>query len=83
MVNLLYEVEQLLGHRFVSRRGGHKGRKNRLEFLICWKGYSPKNDTWEPRENLLTCNDILNDYTYARGLEITTSNGGDDGPSTP
>jgi len=79
----LYEIEQLLGHHFESRRGGGKGRKNRLEFLIRWRGYSSENDTWEPRENLLTCNEMIRDYKYARSLEITAFDEEDDGPSTP
>ena len=67
----LYEVEEILDHRFVSR--GRKGRRQRIEFLVRWKGYGPENDTWEPRHNLLTCNSQIRAYKEARGLDPSAS----------
>uniref|UniRef100_A0A8D0D1N0 Chromobox homolog 8b n=1 Tax=Sander lucioperca TaxID=283035 RepID=A0A8D0D1N0_SANLU len=28
-------------------------RKGRIEYLVKWKGWSPKYSTWEPEENIL------------------------------
>jgi hypothetical protein len=36
-----FEVEQIVGSRRV-------GRKKTLQYKICWKGYSPAHDSWEP-----------------------------------
>ena len=36
-----YKVEQIIG----SRR---MGRKKTLEYKVCWKGYAPAYDLWEP-----------------------------------
>lgn len=38
-----FEVEKLLKHR-------KKGKT--LEFLVRWKGFEAKDDTWEPESNL-------------------------------
>ena len=61
----LYEVESLLNHREVKR-----GRRRDLEFLVHWKGYPSEHDSWEPRSNLLTCNQLIRDYKSANGLPL-------------
>ena len=40
---LEYEVETILDSRI---------RRNKLQYLVSWKGYSPEERTWEPAENL-------------------------------
>lgn len=52
-----YEVEQILGHR--KKRLG-KGFRD--EFLIRWKGFGSEHDTWEPRQNLTGCKDLLKEF---------------------
>jgi hypothetical protein len=48
-----YEVHEILDER---RRNG------RTEYLVQWKDYSPKDDTWEPEQNLTNARDTLCDY---------------------
>lgn len=36
-------------------------RNNKREFLIRWKGYSSKSDSWEPEENL-DCKDLIDRF---------------------
>ena len=40
-----YEVEQIINHR-------HHGKCHQLQYLICWKGYSATDDTWEPADQV-------------------------------
>ena len=40
-----YEVEQVISHRYY-------GCKKTLQYLICWKGYSVTDDTWEPADQV-------------------------------
>ena len=53
-----FEVEEIVDHR---PKG--EGRTNRkVEYRVKWVGYGPKNNTWEPFENLEGAPDALNDY---------------------
>ena len=56
-----YEVEQIINHR-------HYGRHHQLQYLICWKGYSAADDTWEPADKVHT-DDLVRSYhtKYVRG----------------
>ena len=40
-----YEVEQVISHWYY-------GHKKALHYLICWKGYSAADDTWEPADQV-------------------------------
>lgn len=53
-----FEVEKLLKHRKY---------KNRMKFLIRWKGYGAANDSWVWRENL-NCPAILDNYLKSKKL---------------
>jgi hypothetical protein len=58
-----YEVEKILNVRF--KKGGKR------EFQIQWKGYGPKEATWEPEENL-ECQDLLDAFlAKADDLKMT------------
>ncbi|XP_038631945.1 chromobox protein homolog 8-like isoform X2 [Scyliorhinus canicula] len=48
-----YEVETILNSRYME--GG-------VEYLLKWKGYSPKANTWEPIENLRGCRRLVTEY---------------------
>ena len=49
-----YEVEQIINHC-------HFGRHCQLQYLICWKGYSAADDTWEPTDQVHT-DDLVKKY---------------------
>lgn len=44
-----YEVEKLIKSRVI---------KGKTEYLVRWKGFSPRSDTWEPAKNL-SCDDLI------------------------
>jgi hypothetical protein len=48
-----YKVDKIIN----SRKVGCK-----VEYRVRWKGYSPKEDTWEPQENLVNAQDALKDF---------------------
>lgn len=47
-----YEVEKIVGHK-------QEGRQ--ISYRIRWKGWGPKDDTWEPEEDL-NCDEMLEKY---------------------
>ncbi|XP_063535229.1 heterochromatin protein 1-like [Cydia strobilella] len=51
--NAEYEVDRILEV--------HHGKNGKREFLIHWKGWSNKFDSWEP-ENNLNCTDLINKF---------------------
>jgi hypothetical protein len=48
-----YEIEKIVGHRNVGDKGD-------LDYHVKWKGVRRK--TWEPKENLVTCNKVVREY---------------------
>lgn len=39
-----------------------KQEKGKTQYLIRWKGYGPKDDTWEPAENLAKVHNLIEDF---------------------
>jgi hypothetical protein len=48
-----YEIEKIVGHRDVGEKGDR-------DYHVKWKGVRTK--TWEPKENLVTCNKVVREY---------------------
>ena len=36
--------------------------RNRLEYLVTWKGFGPSDNAWDPLDNLDNCDDILSSF---------------------
>ena len=49
-----YKVAQIINHR-------HFGKCRQLQYLICWKGYSAADNTWEPADQVHT-DDLVRKY---------------------
>jgi hypothetical protein len=53
-----YHVEKVLAHRLVGRN---------MEFLIKWKGYAQKHNSWEPAVAIFNCENLVNEYWSRSG----------------
>ncbi|XP_045198058.2 M-phase phosphoprotein 8-like [Mercenaria mercenaria] len=56
----LFEVDKIIGKSKI---------KGSIVYKVRWKGYGPEDDTWEPRENLESCQDLIEEYD-AKQTEI-------------
>ncbi|XP_056268024.1 chromodomain Y-like protein 2 [Pseudoliparis swirei] len=54
----LYEVERIVAKR--------RNKKGKWEYLIRWKGYGSKEDTWEPEHHLLHCEEFIDQFNSLR-----------------
>ncbi|XP_029000331.1 chromodomain Y-like protein 2 [Betta splendens] len=54
----LYEVERIVDKR--------RNKKGKWEYLIRWKGYGSKEDTWEPEHHLMHCEEFIDQFNSLR-----------------
>ena len=55
---LEYEVREILDSRWVKR-----GRAQpKLEYLVSWRGFLPRDDTWEPEGNLKNSEEYVKEF---------------------
>ncbi|CAL8361020.1 unnamed protein product [Gadus morhua 'NCC'] len=54
----LYEVERIVDKR--------RNKKGKWEYLIRWKGYGRRQDTWEPENHLLHCEEFIDQFNSLR-----------------
>ncbi|XP_025027845.1 chromodomain Y-like protein [Python bivittatus] len=50
----LYEVERIVDKR--------KNKKGKTEYLVRWKGYESEDDTWEPEQHLVNCEEYIHEF---------------------
>uniref|UniRef100_H2Z6B5 Chromo domain-containing protein n=1 Tax=Ciona savignyi TaxID=51511 RepID=H2Z6B5_CIOSA len=62
----VYEVEKIIDNVVVDGK--------ETFYRVRWKGYGPDSDTWEPKENLLSCEDLLNTYIANEAKKNQESN---------
>lgn len=55
----IYDIDELLGHRTKYRK---------RQFLVKWKGFESRHNSWEPEANL-KCPELLNEYLQSHGLK--------------
>ncbi|CAA7054939.1 unnamed protein product [Microthlaspi erraticum] len=60
-----YEVEKLVD---ICYGDADNTGENGLKFKVHWKGYSSKEDTWEPAEELSNCEDAMREFV-TRGFK--------------
>ncbi|XP_051788080.1 chromodomain Y-like protein 2 isoform X1 [Erpetoichthys calabaricus] len=53
------ESEREKVEKIVDRR---KNKKGKWEYLIRWKGYGSNEDTWEPENHLLHCEEFIDEF---------------------
>ncbi|CEJ02994.1 hypothetical protein RMCBS344292_16986 [Rhizopus microsporus] len=56
-----YEVEKIVNHRVAGRV------KKRIEYFIKWKGYSSKDNTWEPSSAVTNAEELVKQYWDTHG----------------
>ena len=54
-----FEVEKILDAQYRYKQGT---RKRSLHFLVKWKGYHDKDNTWEPLDNVKNSSDLLDEF---------------------
>ncbi|XP_069469549.1 chromodomain Y-like protein [Ambystoma mexicanum] len=50
----LYEVERIIDKK--------KNKKGKTEYLVRWKGYNSDDDTWEPEQHLVNCEEYIHEF---------------------
>lgn len=58
VISLLPQVERIVDKR--------RNKKGKWEYLIRWKGYGSKEDTWEPEHHLLHCEEFIDQFNSLR-----------------
>ncbi|XP_039298071.1 uncharacterized protein LOC111046169 [Nilaparvata lugens] len=77
---LVTTQEEFVVEKIVSRRYNQK--KKQYEYLLKWEGYPPEQNTWEPAQNMSTCQHLLAEFEAnlakqgaAKGASISSFEG--------
>lgn len=57
MRNFLFSFQQV--EKIVDKR---KNKKGKTEYLVRWKGYDSEDDTWEPEQHLVNCEEYIHEF---------------------
>lgn len=61
---VIYEVEDIIGKRI--KNSNSSPNADRVEYQIKWVGFDDEKDyTWEPESNLLSCQQMVDDFERA------------------
>lgn len=60
-----YEVKEIIGRRTKTVKGNV-----RLEYLVQWKGFRPNASTWEPVQNLKSCQALVRKYEMQHHKDV-------------
>ena len=52
-----------------------KGKGHHLKYLVKWKGFNDKHSTWEPRKNLGSCIDLIEEFNKCKNLKTGNRRG--------
>lgn len=64
--NQLWVVEDITGHKKVN---------NKSFYYVKWLGWSEKENTWEPKENLKLVQQMIYDFEHKQGLSTSDGEG--------
>uniref|UniRef100_A0A8C5ZKX6 Chromodomain Y-like protein n=1 Tax=Marmota marmota marmota TaxID=9994 RepID=A0A8C5ZKX6_MARMA len=53
-LSFLHQVERIVDKR--------RNKKGKTEYLVRWKGYDSEDDTWEPEQHLVNCEEYIHDF---------------------
>lgn len=56
-----YEVESIVDRKVENRK---------IQYLVKWKGYDDSQNSWEPRENLANCEELIESYYEGEELRF-------------
>uniref|UniRef100_H3B900 Chromo domain-containing protein n=1 Tax=Latimeria chalumnae TaxID=7897 RepID=H3B900_LATCH len=51
---VFFKVEKIVDKR--------KNKKGKTEYLVRWKGYDSEDDTWEPEQHLVNCEEYIHEF---------------------
>uniref|UniRef100_A0A1B6CNB6 Chromo domain-containing protein n=1 Tax=Clastoptera arizonana TaxID=38151 RepID=A0A1B6CNB6_9HEMI len=68
------DEEEFVVEKIVSRR--YNSKKKQFEYLLKWEGYPSEQNTWEPAENMATCQHLLKAFEATLVKQHTAKQGG-------